>query len=108
TTAPASSAAPPSRSTAVIPCIERMRDPIVPFRISAQTLYSARKECPRQTREIIMHLSKNSLAGLALLGALALASTGASSHDESKYHDWGGQWLRPKAVGINWDQDKRH
>jgi len=33
--------------------------------------------------------------------------TSAAAHDESKYPDWSGQWLRPKGVGINWDQDKR-
>jgi hypothetical protein len=58
-------------------------------------------------REIIMHLTKNSVAALALLGALAILSTGALGHDESKFPDWSGQWLRPKGVGINWDQDKR-
>jgi len=48
-----------------------------------------------------------SLGALAFIGVLATTATGAAAHDESKYPDWSGQWLRPKGVGIQWDQDKR-
>jgi hypothetical protein len=48
-----------------------------------------------------------SIGGVTLIGAMAMAIMGAAAHDESKYPDWGGQWLRPKGVGIQWDQDKR-
>ncbi len=54
-----------------------------------------------------MQLNKISVSTLALLGTLAIASTGAFGFDESKYPDWSGQWLRPKGVGIQWDQGKR-
>jgi hypothetical protein len=33
--------------------------------------------------------------------------TAAAGQDLSKYPDWSGQWLRPRGVGIQWDQDKR-
>jgi hypothetical protein len=52
-------------------------------------------------------LSKtNSVGALVLLGMLTVA-TAAAAHDEAKYPDWGGQWLRPRGVGIQWDQGKR-
>ena len=54
-----------------------------------------------------MQLNKISVSTLALLGTLAIASTGAFGFDEFKYPDWSGQWLRPKGVGIQWDQGKR-
>ncbi len=52
-------------------------------------------------------LSRISIGAAALVSALAMAMTSAAGHDESKYPDWGGQWLRPKGIGIQWDQDKR-
>src|SRR5437868_6403162 len=54
-----------------------------------------------------MTFCTRSIAALALTGALSATTPNASAHDESKYPDWGGQWHRPKGVGINWDQDKR-
>ena len=47
------------------------------------------------------------IGAIALIGALALATTSAAAFDESKYPDWGGQWLRPRGIGIQWDQGKR-
>ena len=47
------------------------------------------------------------IGAVALMGALAMTITSATGHDELKYPDWSGQWVRPKGVGINWDQDKR-
>jgi hypothetical protein len=52
-------------------------------------------------------LSRTMIAAVAAAGALALTATSAGAYDESKYPDWSGQWLRPKGVGINWDQDKK-
>jgi len=43
---------------------------------------------------------------VALIGALAIAGDGCRGQDEGKYPDWGGQWLRPRGIGIQWDQDK--
>ena len=54
-----------------------------------------------------MHPCKCSTGAIAFCLALATALTSAAAHDESKYPDWSGQWLRPKGVGIQWDQDKR-
>ena len=48
-----------------------------------------------------------SIGAVALLGALTMAMTGAAGQDAGKYPDWGGQWLRPRGIGIQWDQDKR-
>ena len=48
-----------------------------------------------------------SIGAVALIGALAFAMTAAAGQDASKYPDWSGQWLRPRGVGIQWDQDKR-
>jgi hypothetical protein len=52
-------------------------------------------------------LNRNWIGTAALIGALAMTIASARAFDESKYPDWGGQWLRPKGVGIQWDQDKR-
>jgi hypothetical protein len=52
-------------------------------------------------------LGRISIGAGALIGALVIAMTGAAGQDESKYPDWGGQWLRPRGIGIQWDQDKR-
>jgi len=54
-----------------------------------------------------MPFKTSSIGAVALIGALALASTSAIAFDESKYPDWGGQWLRPRGIGIQWDQGKR-
>jgi hypothetical protein len=48
-----------------------------------------------------------SIGAVALIGVLAVAMTAAAGQDLSKYPDWSGQWLRPRGVGIQWDQDKR-
>jgi hypothetical protein len=47
------------------------------------------------------------IGAVALAAALCMPLAGARAFDESKYPDWGGQWLRPKGIGIQWDQDKR-
>jgi hypothetical protein len=57
-------------------------------------------------REVIV-LSRISIGAVALVGAMTVAMTGAAGQDEGKYPDWGGQWLRPRGIGIQWDQDKR-
>jgi hypothetical protein len=57
-------------------------------------------------REIVMLLDKSSIGAVALIGALALAITGAAAHDETKYPDWAGQWKRPRGLGTQWDQSK--
>ena len=54
-----------------------------------------------------MHPRQSRTGAIALFLAFATAMTSAAAHDESKYPDWSGQWLRPKGVGIQWDQDKR-
>src|SRR5439155_15419544 len=61
----------------------------------------------RNARETPIHLANSVMRGVVLLGALAMAATQVAAHDESKYPDWRGQWLRPKGIGIQWDQDKR-
>jgi len=54
-----------------------------------------------------MHPRQSPTAAIAAFLAFAAAMTSAAAHDESKFPDWSGQWLRPKGVGIQWDQDKR-
>jgi hypothetical protein len=54
-----------------------------------------------------MHPRKSPISAIAFFLAFATAMTSAAAHDESRYPDWSGQWLRPRGVGINWDQDKR-
>jgi hypothetical protein len=49
--------------------------------------------------------NRSSLAIVAFTAALAV--TGASAQDMSKYPDWSGQWKRPPGAGIQWDQTKR-
>jgi hypothetical protein len=49
--------------------------------------------------------NNSSLGVIAFLAALAV--TGASAQDLSKYPDWSGQWKRPPGPGIQWDQTKR-
>jgi hypothetical protein len=68
-----------------------------------RTVYASRKGC---TGEDGMFFGRP-IGAIALIGALAMTITSAAGHDESKYPDWSGQWVRPKGVGINWDQDKR-
>jgi len=44
---------------------------------------------------------------IAAVFAAALAwPLAAQAFDESKYPDFSGQWMRPKGVGIQWDQTK--
>src|SRR5262249_37434835 len=57
------------------------------------------------SREMVM-LFKGSIGAVALIGALALAMTGAAGHDETKYPDWAGQGKRPRGIGTQWDQGK--
>src|ERR1700760_2346106 len=52
-------------------------------------------------------LHRGSIGAVVLAAALCAPLAGAQAFDETKYPDWGGQWLRPKGVGIQWDQDKR-
>src|SRR5262245_22551571 len=54
-----------------------------------------------------MHPRKIPTGAIAFFLAFATVMTSAAAHDESKYPDWSGQWLRPKGVGIQWDQNKR-
>jgi len=54
-----------------------------------------------------MFSKTSSIGAVMLLGVLALGTTGAIADDGAKYPDWGGQWARPRGVGIQWDQDKR-
>src|SRR5215470_454850 len=58
------------------------------------------------SRETAMRFSKSLLGAVAVVGALALAMTGAAAHDETKYPDWAGQWKRPRGLATQWDQSK--
>ena len=49
-------------------------------------------------------LRRSSIASLALAAALSLVVASARAHDESKYPDWKGQWVR--VGGIQWDPTK--
>src|SRR5215471_12489766 len=51
-------------------------------------------------------LHRNSIAGLALIGALLTTMTVAQAFDETKYPDWSGQWRKPQGIGNQWDQTK--
>jgi len=51
-------------------------------------------------------LHRNSIAGLALAGALLMTMAGAQAFDETKYPDWSGQWRKPQGIGNQWDQTK--
>jgi hypothetical protein len=55
---------------------------------------------------MVMRFNKSLLGAVALIGALALAMTGAAAHDETKYPDWAGQWKRPRGLATQWDQTK--
>jgi len=54
-----------------------------------------------------MLFKSSSIGAVAFIGALALTTASATAFDETKYPDWGGQWLRPRGIGIQWDQGKR-
>jgi hypothetical protein len=54
-----------------------------------------------------MMLHRGLIGAVALAVALCMPLAGASAFDDSKYPDFAGQWLRPKGIGIQWDQDKR-
>ena len=45
-------------------------------------------------------LHRNSIAGLALAGALLMTMAGAQAFDETKYPDWSGQWRKPQGIEI--------
>jgi hypothetical protein len=47
---------------------------------------------------------RNSIGTIALAAVFATAVAGADAHDEAKYPDWSGQWLR--TGGIQWDPSK--
>jgi hypothetical protein len=47
---------------------------------------------------------RNSVGTLALVAVFATTVAGARAHDEVKYPDWSGQWLR--TGGIQWDPSK--
>jgi len=49
-------------------------------------------------------LYRGTIGSMTLVTALLLALAGAAAHDEAKYPDWSGQWLR--AGGIQWDPSK--
>ncbi len=51
-------------------------------------------------------LHRNSIAGLALAGALLMTMAGAQAFDETKYPDWSGQWRKPQGIGNQWEQTK--
>src|SRR5262245_63764056 len=48
--------------------------------------------------------SRRSIGTAAVAAALGLAMTPARAHDESRYPDWKGQWIR--MGGIQWDPTK--
>jgi len=47
---------------------------------------------------------RSAIGSVAVAAALGLAMTAAKAHDESKYPDWKGQWIR--MGGIQWDPTK--
>jgi hypothetical protein len=49
-------------------------------------------------------LYRNSIGVVALAAVFVTAVAGAQAHDETKYPDWSGQWLR--TGGIQWDPSK--
>jgi hypothetical protein len=49
-------------------------------------------------------LRRSSIGSVAVAAALSLAMAGAKAHDESKYPDWTGQWIR--MGGVQWDPTK--
>src|SRR5438552_15351764 len=51
-------------------------------------------------------LERNSIAAIALATALIGSLAGAQAHDESKFPDWSGQWLRNYGGNPRYDQSK--
>src|SRR5438270_4983442 len=51
-------------------------------------------------------LDRNSIAAIAVAIALMATLAGAQAHDESKYPDWSGQWLRTYGGNPRYDQSK--
>src|SRR5437764_11710250 len=51
-------------------------------------------------------LDRNSIAAIAVATALMATLSGAWAHDESKYPDWSGQWLRTYGGNPRYDQSK--
>jgi hypothetical protein len=52
-------------------------------------------------------LSRSSIGSIVLAVTLTLASVSASAHDDAKYPDWKGQWLRVGGgQGAPWDPNK--
>src|SRR5262245_52073157 len=49
---------------------------------------------------------RGSIAAITLATALALFTSGALAHDESKYPDWAGQWRRPPGIANQFDTSK--
>jgi hypothetical protein len=49
---------------------------------------------------------RSSIGSIVLMAALSLP-VAALAHDESKYPDWSGQWVKPGAFGNQWDPTKR-
>ena len=49
-------------------------------------------------------LRRSSIGSVAIAVALGAAMAGARAHDEAKYPDWKGQWVR--MGGIQWDPSK--
>jgi hypothetical protein len=45
--------------------------------------------------------------GSIVLAAILSATAGVRAHDESKYPDWSGEWVRGKGPGGAWDPTKR-
>src|SRR5499427_6792499 len=53
-----------------------------------------------------MLMPRCSFDAIAAAGFLALSITCAAALDETKYPDWSGQWVRPRGIATQWDQDK--
>ena len=51
-------------------------------------------------------LDRGSIAAIALAAALTLPAASAQAHDESKYPDWSGQWIRTYGGNPRYDQSK--
>jgi hypothetical protein len=75
--------------------------------LAKRVLLDSVSASPRTITRRTAMLNRISIGTLALIGALAMTATSAAAFDETKYPDWGGQWLRPRGVGIQWDQGKR-
>src|SRR5262245_24096136 len=52
----------------------------------------------------LLMLRRSSIGSVAIAVALGAAMAGARAHDEAKYPDWKGQWVR--MGGIQWDPSK--